>query len=52
MFSYSSSDPAGNKGFLMISSARIHPTDHTSIAPVYFFHDNITSGALYHLVAI
>jgi len=52
IFSYSSSDPAGNKGFLMISSAKIQPTDQTSIAPVYFFHDKITSGALYHLVAM
>jgi hypothetical protein len=52
IFNYSSSDPAGRRGFLIISSANIHPTDHTSIAPVYFFQDKITSGALYHLVAI
>jgi len=52
IFNYSSSDPAGSNGFLMISSARMQPTDQTSIAPVYFFQDKITSGARYHLVAI
>ena len=50
--SYSSSEAAGSNGFRIINSAKIHPTDHTSIAAVYFFHDKITSGALYHLVAI
>jgi len=52
MLSYSSSEPAGNNGFLMSSSARMQPTDQTSIAELYFFHERITSGALYHLVAI
>jgi hypothetical protein len=50
--SYSSSDAAGSNGFRIINSAKMHPTDHTSIAAVYFFHDKITSGALYHLVAM
>jgi hypothetical protein len=52
MLSYSSSEAAGSSGLRMISSARMHPTDQTSIAAVYFLHDKITSGALYHLVAI
>jgi len=52
MLSYSSSDVAGKRGFLIISSAKIQPTDQTSIAAVYFLQDNITSGALYHLVAM
>jgi len=52
MFNYSSSEVAGNSGFLMINSARMHPTDQTSIAAVYFLQDNITSGARYHLVAM
>jgi len=46
------SDDAGSSGFRIISSARMQPTDHTSIAAVYFFHDRMTSGARYHLVAI
>jgi len=52
MLSCSSSEPAGSRGFLIISSARIQPTDHTSIAELYFLQERITSGALYHLVAI
>ena len=52
MLSCSSSEPAGNNGFLMRSSARMHPTAHTSIAELYFFHDKMTSGALYQRVAI
>jgi len=52
MFSYSSSDVAGNKGFLIISSARMQPTDHTSIAAVYFLQERMTSGALYQRVAM
>ena len=49
---YSSSEVAGNNGFLLINSARMHPTDQTSIDVVYLFQDKITSGALYHLVAM
>tara|TARA_B110001469_G_C9612247_1_gene304610 strand:- start:794 stop:952 length:159 start_codon:yes stop_codon:yes gene_type:complete len=52
MLSYSSSEVAGRRGFLMISSARMHPTDQTSIAAVYFLHERITSGALYQRVAM
>lgn len=52
MFNYSSSEPAGRSGLRIINSAKIQPTDQTSIAAVYFFHDKMTSGALYHLVAI
>ena len=33
------------------SSPKIHPTDHTSMAALYFFSNKINSGALYHLVA-
>lgn len=36
----------------MIISARIHPTDHMSIALEYFYEPRTISGALYHLVAI
>jgi hypothetical protein len=43
---------AGRSTFLLINSAKIQPTDQTSIAPVYYFHERITSGALYHLVAM
>jgi len=52
MLSYSSSEASGKSGFLMMSSAKIQPTAQTSIAAVYFFQERITSGALYHLVAI
>ena len=48
----SSSEVAGRRGFLVINSASIHPTDHTSMAVLYLFQERITSGALYHLVAI
>ena len=43
---------AGSRGFLMMSSARMQPTDQTSIFESYFFQERITSGALYHLVAM
>lgn len=43
--------PPGNKADLPIISAKIHPTDHISIAFVNWCKDNINSGALYHLVA-
>jgi len=52
MLNYSSSEVAGRSGFLIISSARMQPTDQTSIADVYLRQDKMTSGALYHLVAI
>ena len=52
IYIYSSSDVAGNKGFRVISSAKMQPTDHTSIAVEYLFQDKMTSGALYHLVAM
>jgi hypothetical protein len=52
MFSCSSSEEEGSKGFLISNSAKIHPTDQTSIAAVYFFHERMTSGARYHRVAM
>lgn len=40
----------GKSGFLSISSIKMHPTDHTSIAAVYSDELSSNSGALYHLV--
>jgi len=52
MFNCSSSEVAGKSGLRIMSSAKMQPTDQTSMAAVYFLQDRITSGALYHLVAI
>jgi hypothetical protein len=41
----------GKIGLRPMSSAKMHPTLHISMALVYFFQDKITSGARYHLVA-
>lgn len=43
---------AGSSGFLLISSAKMHPTLQTSMADVYYRQDKITSGALYQRVAM
>ena len=40
----------GNKGFLFMSSIKMQPTDHTSIAAVYSEEFSKSSGALYHRV--
>jgi hypothetical protein len=41
----------GKRGLALNISAKIQPTDQTSIALVYSLKVNIISGALYHLVA-
>lgn len=41
----------GKRGFPLNISAKIQPTDHTSIAFVYSLNVNMISGARYHLVA-
>lgn len=41
----------GNRGFPLSISARMQPTDHTSMALVYSLKVNMISGARYHLVA-
>lgn len=43
---------AGKRTLRRINSARMQPTDQTSIAAVYCFQDKITSGARYHRVAM
>lgn len=41
----------GKSGLPLNISAKIHPTDQTSIAFVYSLKVNMISGARYHLVA-
>lgn len=41
----------GKRGYLLISSARIQPTDHISTALEYLYDPRTISGAQYHLVA-
>jgi len=41
-----------NRGFLLIISAIMHPTDHMSAEIRYLSSPSISSGGLYHKVAI
>jgi len=41
----------GKMAFPMISSPKMHPTDHISTDLAYFVDPRRISGALYHLVA-
>ena len=43
---------AGSSTLRLINSARMQPTDQTSIAPVYYLHERMTSGARYQRVAM
>ena len=44
-------DQYNGNNIVLTISAKIHPTDHISIALVYPFALSIISGARYHLVA-